>query len=344
MKTVYSEEHRKRASKTELFGGELVPPFECPERMDHILAEMKARNLGPILAPEVHGLDPARKIHSADFIDFLATCWRDWSAAGYKGEAIATTWPSRALSRPGIPEEVNARLGYYCLASETAISEGTWEAAQASCNVAMTAQKLVAGGERTAFALCRPPGHHASTDMFGGYCFLNNAAIVAQAFLDDGAGRVAILDVDYHHGNGTQEIFYKRSDVLFLSLHGDPSFEFPYFLGGADETGAGVGEGFNANYPMPAGTPYSVWGAALEEAFTRIKAYAPDVLVVSLGVDTFKLDPISQFKLQSADFTDYGRKIAGLGMPTLFVMEGGYAVAEIGVNTVNVLKGFEGAI
>jgi acetoin utilization deacetylase AcuC-like enzyme len=206
----------------------------------------------------------------------------------------------------------------------------------------VSAQKRVAV-DGAAFALCRPPGHHAARDLYGGYCFLNNAAIAAQAFLDDGAARVALLDVDFHHGNGTQDIFYERDDVLFLSLHGQPEDAFPHFLGYADETGAGRGEGFNANYPMPPGTPYAVWGDALEHACRRIVDYAPDVLVVSLGVDTFENDPISFFKLTSEDFSRYGERIGQLRLPTLFVMEGGYAVSEIGINTVNVLDAFRGA-
>ncbi|MFK7944016.1 MAG: histone deacetylase family protein, partial [Paracoccaceae bacterium] len=173
--------------------------------------------------------------------------------------------------------------------------------------------------------------------------FLNNAAIAAQAFRDAGAARVAILDVDFHHGNGTQAIFYDRSDVMFLSLHGNPDDAFPYFLGDADESGTGAGEGFNVNYPLPQGCPFDTWAEALEDACARIRAYAPDALVVSLGVDTYKDDPISFFRLESADFRSYGARIAEMGLPTLFVMEGGYAVEEIGVNTVNVLEGFEDA-
>ncbi|MEL6278027.1 MAG: histone deacetylase family protein [Pseudomonadota bacterium] len=343
MKTIHTETHRKRASKTELFGGELVPPFECPERVDYILQEITKRDLGPVLAPQPHGLGPVLRVHDAAFVSFLQTCWEEWVAEGYRGEAIPTCWPSRAmpLSRP--PRDIEGRIGYYCLASETSISHGTWDAALAATEVAATAQKLVSGGDRAAFALCRPPGHHAATDMYGGYCFLNNAAVAAQGFLDDGAARVAVLDVDFHHGNGTQEIFYQRSDVLFLSLHGDPEDAFPHFLGSADETGAGAGEGCNVNYPLPPETPYAVWVEAFEAALKRIRAYAPDALVVSLGVDTYKADPISFFRLESDDFTDYGRRIAGLDLPTLFVMEGGYAVAEIGVNTVNVLNGFDEA-
>jgi acetoin utilization deacetylase AcuC-like enzyme len=341
MQTVYSERHKLRDSKSELYGGQIVPPFECPIRAEYIVERVRETGLGPVLAPKEHGLDPVLRIHDSGLVKFLETCWADWQAEGFKGEAMPTSWPSRAMPRMVPPRNIDGLVGYYSLSGETAINGGTWEAACASADVALTAQALVANGARSAFALCRPPGHHASHDMYGGYCFLNNAAIAAQAFLDGGAGRVAVLDVDFHHGNGTQEIFYRRDDVLFLSLHGDPLDAFPYFLGGADETGAGKGEGFNVNYPLPPGTPFDKWSAALEDACGRIKAYAPDALVVSLGVDTFEKDPISFFKLKSDDFTRYGERIAKLGLPTLFVLEGGYAVAEVGVNTVNVLQGFE---
>ena len=176
--------------------------------------------------------------------------------------------------------------------------------------------------------------------MYGGYCFLNNAAMAAQAFLRDGARRVALLDVDFHHGNGTQDIFYARDEVLYLSLHGRPEDAFPHFLGYADECGEGAGEGFNRNYPMPPNTRFSVWFDAMKDACRRIEKYSPDALVVSLGVDTFKDDPISFFKLESDDFVRYGEALGQLKLPTLFVMEGGYAVSEIGLNTVNVLDGF----
>lgn len=343
MDIVYSDRHGLRNAKTELYAGELVRPFECPERMDMILGRLADRGFGTRHDSQSFGLDPVRRIHDADYIAFLQTCWRDWTEAGYKGEAIPTCWPSRDMPRSIPPREIDGRIGYYALTAETSISEGTYEAACSAADVTLTAQGLIAEGKSSAFALCRPPGHHASKGMFGGYCFFNNAAIAAQAFLDKGAERVAILDVDFHHGNGTQAIFYDRDDVLFLSLHGDPMEAFPYFLGGADETGAGAGAGFNVNYPLPPKTAFSAWREALQDAIRRIGAYAPDALVVSLGVDTFKADPISFFKLESADFTTYGADIAGLGLPTLFVMEGGYAVEEIGINTVNVLEGFAGA-
>jgi acetoin utilization deacetylase AcuC-like enzyme len=201
----------------------------------------------------------------------------------------------------------------------------------------------VLAGQRAAFALTRPPGHHATRACYGGYCFFNNAAIAAQALRDGGAARVCVLDVDYHHGNGTQEIFYDRGDVMVVSLHSDPVQEYPYFCGYADETGAGDGDGANLNVPLPWGTDAAHYAEALDAALRRIASFGTDALVVSLGVDTYKGDPISRFLLDSGDFLDIGRRIAGLKKPTLFVMEGGYAVEAIGVNLVNVLQGFEAA-
>jgi len=168
------------------------------------------------------------------------------------------------------------------------------------------------------------------------------ATIAAQSLLDGGADRVAIVDVDFHHGNGTQDIFYKRNDVLFVSMHGDPADAFPHFLGYSDETGEADGDGFNINYPMKPGTEFDEWRAALTDALAKVTKFSPDALVISLGVDTFENDPISFFKLKSADFISYGADIAKLKFPTLFVMEGGYDIEEIGINTVNVLQGFSG--
>jgi acetoin utilization deacetylase AcuC-like enzyme len=290
----------------------------------------------------VHGRDPILKIHAANYVDFLERAWDLWTETGRDYDALPLSWPVQGLRRVE-PDHIDGKLGYYSFDAGTPITAGTWQAATAAVDVALTGADLVQGDERAAFALCRPPGHHAAADFFGGYCFLNNAAIAAQSFIDAGAKRVAILDVDYHHGNGTQAIFYDRADVFFTSIHGDPRQEYPFFLGYAEETGAGAGEGCNANYPLPWGSDFAAWGAALEDACKKVAAFAPQALVISLGVDTFEKDPISHFTLKSEDYLKIGAAIAALDLPTLFVMEGGYAVAEIGINAVNVLTGFEGA-
>ena len=344
MLTVYSDDHRLHFGQSELVDGKLQPCFEMPSRADTVLARVKSQQLGEIIAPKDFGLDAIHRVHDPKYVAFLKGAWARWAAEGHSGDLVSTTFPGRRLRRDGpIPTALMGELGHYSFDTEAPITAGTWQAVYSSAQVALTAQDHMRQGARTAFGLCRPPGHHAGSDFMGGYCFINNASVVAQAFLDQGARRVAILDVDYHHGNGTQELFYNRGDVLFASIHGDPLVEYPYFLGHADERGEGAGEGFNHNYPLAHGTGWDGWSAALEDACRKIAAYAPDAVVVSLGVDTYKDDPISEFKLDSPDYLRMGERIAALGLPTLFIMEGGYAVEAIGVNAVNVLQGYEGA-
>ncbi len=339
MKVVRSEKHRLHFPKGELYGGELVRPFECPERWDIVLEELTKRGYEDCNDPDEFDVGLAQSIHTPDFIEFLETAWEQWAAEGMKGEAIPTVIPARRMHSNRVPKHIDGKLGYYCMAIETAITGGTWEAAKSAAACAITAQKLVSAGD-PAFALCRPPGHHAGKDLYGGYCFLNNASLAVEGFLRDGAGRVALLDVDFHHGNGSQDIFYDRNDVLFCSIHGHPEDAFPHFLGYSDERGIGSGEGFNRNYPLRPNTEFSAWNEALQDACRHIQKFAPDAIVVSLGVDTYKDDPISFFRLESDDFTNYGELIGRLSVPTLFIMEGGYAVSEIGMNAVNVLDGF----
>ncbi|HCP55148.1 MULTISPECIES: histone deacetylase family protein [Pseudomonas] len=340
MLTIYSDDHHLHHGKCELIDGQLMPCFEKPQRADHILQRVQNQNLGEVRGPEDFGREPLLRIHTREYLDFFEGAWSRWAAQGGTSDLMPYTFAARNL-RQKLPNHLHGELGYYSFDGGAPITAGTWQAAYSAAQVALTAQREISNGAHTAFALCRPPGHHAAGDVMGGYCYLNNAAIAAQAFLDQGSKRVAILDVDYHHGNGTQSIFYNRKDVLFTSIHGDPAAEFPFFLGYADEPGEGEGEGYNFNYPLPAGSGWSEWSAALEQACAEISRYDADVIIVSLGVDTFKEDPISQFKLDSPDYLKMGERIAALGKPTLFVMEGGYAVEEIGINAVNVLKGFE---
>ncbi len=337
--TIASDDHQLHFPKGELAGGTFVRPYECPERWTYIHDQLKAQGHTEFKPAQPLATDLLQRVHTRDYLQFLQSAWSEWQKEGFDGEALPTVFPARRMQQR-VPEYIDGKLGYYAMAIETAITAGTWQAALSSANCAVTAQAEVSSGNREVFALCRPPGHHAAADLYGGYCFLNNAALAAEGFLHNGAERVVILDVDFHHGNGTQDIFYQRDDVLFISLHGDPVHAFPHFLGYADEIGEGKGEGYNLNFPMPPGTPYSVWSEALRNACRATEKFSPDALVVSLGVDTFEKDPISFFKLTSDDFTDYGELLGRLKLPTLFVMEGGYAVEEIGVNTVNVLNGF----
>ena len=340
MLTFFSEGSRQRQARSELHDGALVTPFECPERMDLVLAAL-SKAAFEVRSPSDYGLAPVLAVHDADYVAFLENCWQAWQAAGHAGEAIPNIWPARTMRGDRIPQSVSGQLGYYALAAETSITEGTFAAAMASKDTALAAtDHTLATGEPT-FGLCRPPGHHAAVDQFGGYCFFNNAAIAAQRALDAGKRRVAILDVDFHHGNGTQQIFYRRDDVLFASLHGDPDVTFPYFSGYADETGEGAGEGFTINYPLPPGTSVATWMAALDEALAHIHRAEGELLVVSLGGDIFEGDPISAFPFQHVDFIALGQRLAAAGLPCVFLMEGGYAVEDIGVNVVNVLQGFE---
>jgi acetoin utilization deacetylase AcuC-like enzyme len=211
------------------------------------------------------------------------------------------------------PANFTARLGLYSMDNGSPLCAGTWAAAKAGADAAVSATRLLRAGEHAVFCATRPPGHHAGADFMGGYCFLNNAAVAAQALRTQGCRRVAVLDVDYHHGNGTQSLFYERADVLFVSLHGDPRTEYPFYLGHADETGRGAGEGFNLNLPLPAGSAASTWFEALDVACARIARHGADALVVSLGLDTFAGDPISTFALQADDFSRLGERLAAWG-------------------------------
>ncbi len=343
MRTVYSESHRLHVSPGELGFGEIVPAFEKPERAEIVLAKVKEAGIGAIEPPRSYPLDHITAVHAPSLVNFLQTAHAEWAGLGRPGAAYPISWAAGGMRRDRFGGSIDTKLARYSFDAATPIGEMTWTAAAASVSCALTAASFIIGGEKSAFALCRPPGHHAGIDHYGGYCFLNNAAIAAQYFRDFGFHKVAILDADYHHGNGTQNIFYRRGDVLYTSIHADPDFEYPFLLGYADETGEGAGEGANLNLPLPAHAGWNEWAAALEQAFAAVRRFRPDALVVSLGVDTYKADPISQFQLESDHFVQMGERLASLGLPTLFVMEGGYAIAEIGVNVVNVLQGYEGA-
>jgi acetoin utilization deacetylase AcuC-like enzyme len=345
--TFYNEQHGLHHGRGEFFRGAMVPCFETPARADAVLAELGRRGLGRIVTPQGVPLMSLERIHTPRYLHFLRHAWSDWLAldpANAGRDAIPSVWPVRTLRHDIEPDNFSAKLGLYSMDSGTPLTAGTWTAAKTGADCAVNAAHALRLGERASFVLSRPPGHHAGADFYGGYCFLNNAALAAQHLLDDGAGKVAVLDLDYHHGNGTQSIFYGRADVLFISLHADPRHEYPFYLGHADERGEGAGLGYNLNLPLPPGSGAPAWFAALETACIRLAGFGADALVVSLGVDTFAGDPLSRFTLHSADYLRLGERLAYLGLPTVFILEGGYAVKELGVNVVNVLEGFETAL
>lgn len=340
MKVVLNNRFAEHQPQGEIHHGKMVPSFENPSRVDHIVTCLKAHGITQFIEPTDHGLDAILRVHPEHYVTFLKTIWQQWQAQGNEEDLVPYIWPVPGLKRIK-HEDLNARAGYYAFSSDTAIMSGTWDAVYQGAQSALTAMELVINGEQAAFALTRPPGHHAHAETYGGYCFLNNAAIAAQAALDKGNQRVCILDVDYHHGNGTQDIFYSRDDILTVSIHGHPKSNFPYYLGFEDETGEDKGLGFNLNLPLEDGTSFDKWQSAFEVAAKRIGQFKPDILIVPLGVDTYEGDPISNFKLITADFATMGSMIADLNVPTVFVMEGGYDVEPIGQNVYNVLSGFD---
>jgi acetoin utilization deacetylase AcuC-like enzyme len=307
-----------------------------------VLKVIQDQNFGTLKDPTNFGEDKLTRIHAPDYVQFLKDVWPAWLASNEKGANARPDTFVGAGMRHADTECIAGKLGRYSFDSTSPFVEGSWQAIRTSANIALTGAELVRGGERHAFALCRPPGHHATVNYCGGYCYLNNTSLATQSLLDGGAKKIAVLDVDYHHGNGTQSIFYERNDVLTISLHADPSLEYPYFLGYADEPGSGAGHGFNVNYPLPFGTGWGQYEVALVDAITQVQRFEPDGLVVALGLDTFAGDPTTHFNIETEDYLRMGKTIASLGLQTLVVLEGGYSVEHIGINTVKFLTGIEG--
>ncbi len=342
MLTVYSPEHTKHNPQVEMADGKLVPAVEIPSRGDMVFGAIKTAGFGAIEPPDQLDRALVEQVHTPDYVDFLESFWQRWLDTGRDPEAEDTfpfVWPTPGLRRIAT-RHLDGLMGRYSFDAGTPMGPGTWAAASASASVAQTAAGRISGGAAHVFALCRPPGHHAMPDAYGGYCFLNNAAIAAQALRNAGADKVAVLDVDYHHGNGTQAIFYARGDVFFTSIHADPMDEYPYFLGHADEVGDGNGKGANLNVPLPVGTDWAKYSDALKTALSAIEDFGADALVVSLGLDTFERDPISRFTLTSDDFNRLGSTLGSIRAPVVIVFEGGYAVDDLAVNAVNTLTGF----
>jgi acetoin utilization deacetylase AcuC-like enzyme len=338
MKIVYSDQHARHDPQTFLVRGVIQKSAEQPERATRLLAA--ATDAGhEVVAPKPFGLAPVQAIHTPEYIDFLQVAAREWAKLPGAGpEVVPNVHPARYPAT--YPKGLVGRAGWHQADTGCPIGPGTWEAALASAETATTAAGLVLAGAGETYALCRPPGHHAYADMAGGFCFLNNTAIAAQHLRRQHA-RVAVLDVDVHHGNGTQGIFFERDDVLTVSIHADPSLYYPYFWGHAHETGAGKGHGYNLNLPLPLGSPDRPWLAAGDTALARLREFAPTALVVALGLDASESDPLQGLKVTGAGFYAMAENIARLGLPTVLVQEGGYLSHDLGRNLTQFLAGFE---
>lgn len=342
MNVYYSSDHLQHQPPFEIFdGGDKIPNFEVPERAERILAALKSASWANILPPTDFGLEPILAVHDQGYIEFLQSAFADWRALpGDDGiEKIAllpATFPPGRWRRT--PKSLLGRAGLYMADLAAPITGGTWQAALSSANCALTGASDLLQGERIAFALCRPPGHHAGKDYCAGYCYINNSAVAANRL--SAHGKTAILDIDYHAGNGTQDIFYHRSDVLSISIHADPDFEYPYFAGCADETGEGAGLGFHRNLPLPAGTDSQAYLASLHTALDLIRSFNPRFLVIPAGMDLFAGDPLGKFAVTTTGIRQIGREIASLGLPSLVVMEGGYNNAALGENVLALLENF----
>lgn len=305
MRIIYSETHRKHAPRWEFFEGEKIPYAEKPERIESIAKKLKEKKVGEFVSPKEYSEDLIYQSHNPHYVDFI------------KKKASLVKNPQDSFF-----------ASYYIMDTYTPIQQGTYQAAKVAVDTAVTGAELLQNGEKIVYSLCRPPGHHAEHATMGGYCYFNNAAIAA-AYLSK-TGKVAILDVDFHHGNGTQQLFYDRSDVLYISIHADPAVKFPYESGFSHETGVGKGKGFTKNYPLPLGTDSTSYRKTLQDALKKVKQFNPAFLIVSLGFDTYEKDPIGGFLLPISFYEVMGKEIGLLKKSTLIVQEGGYAVDALG--------------
>ena len=340
MKAVYSDKHSSHDPQFFLVRGQVKRTTEQPERAVRLLKGLHDGN-HTIIAPTEFGQGPRARVHSAEYLRFLEEGWEEWTKlADYGAEMIANFHPNRVAG--AYPTHIIGKLGWHTADTACPIGPGTYAGACASTDVAATAAQMVLDGEDAVYALCRPPGHHAYRDMAGGFCFMNNSAIAAE-HLRQKHERVVILDVDVHHGNGTQGIFYERPDVLTVSIHADPVGYYPFVWGYAHERGEGNGLGANLNIPLPHGTGDDGYIEAMKIAARTIHAFAPTALVVALGLDASEKDPLAALKVTTAGFARIGAELAQLGLPTVLVQEGGYLSDILGANLTSTLKGFEAA-
>lgn len=348
MQWLRSADHHLHDPRLEIWAGTALAATETPDRAETIAARLEADTRFHEEVVRSHGRDALLRVHDPAMVSWLANCYEECAPWVETREIFPDTMLHPGLLMDGQrgPEPMDAplgRLGYWCFDTMTPIVPGTYQAALGAVDTALSALDVMEETGLPAYALCRPPGHHAARSMIGGFCYFNNAAIVANEMRHRGAERVAILDVDYHHGNGTQAIFYQDPNVHYVSTHADPARAFPYFAGFAGETGAGSGEGANLNLLLPKGANDDEFFETLSHARAAIKQRGAQQLVVSLGVDTYELDPLSDLAVSRNAFHRIGQFIGELALPTVVIQEGGYDTEDLGTNVANVLLGIEGS-
>lgn len=338
MRVIHSDLHLQHAPRLDIQAGVPAPTVERPARAERILSALQADPSFQVERPEEHGRGPIEAVHARGLIDFVDQA-SQLAEPGVELFPDTFRLPATAMSERE-PEDLTGRLGFWCFDTGTPILQGTYAAARASVDVALTAADRALDGDGVVYGLCRPPGHHAAHATYGGFCYFNNAAIVAEYLVRRRGQRVAVLDLDYHHGNGTQQIFYAREDVLYVSLHADPRRAYPYFSGHADETGTGPGLGATRNFPLPAATGDDEFQCVLDDALQVLNRYAPAVTIVSLGIDTYMHDPLGDFALTTAAYAECGRRLAAVASTMVVLQEGGYYLPDLGQNVRQFLLGY----
>lgn len=337
MKAFFHPAQDQHIPKTYFTRGQMRQPQEVPDRTEQMLDGLKQMGVS-VLQPADQGAGPISKVHDLGYLRFLESAHRRWKEMGDWGDEVMSNIFVRS---PNHLTGILAEAARYQADGSSPIGENTWHAAYWSAQTALGAADALIAGERTSYAVCRPPGHHARRDAAGGFCYLNNAAIAAE-HMQSRFPKIVILDTDMHHGQGVQEIFYDRSDVLYISIHGDPTNFYPVVTGYENERGEGDGFGYNINMPMPHGSSEDDFFAKLDEALAAIKLFQPDALVLALGFDIYKDDPQAKVSVSSEGFCKLSTRVRQLGLPTLVVQEGGYDLDTLSENVQQFFKGLEG--
>ncbi|MCS6854889.1 MAG: histone deacetylase family protein [Elioraea sp.] len=344
MDAFFHPDQTRHAPQFFLRFGRVVACFETPARAEALLLGVRGAGLA-IREPALPDLGELAAVHDPSYLGFLRDSPREWAGLpGAGAEVVPNMHPTPEMLAHGAraPEGVVGRAGWFLADTACAIGPDTWASAVASAGAALAAADAVAGGARAAYALCRPPGHHAYSRRAGGHCYLNNAALAAERLRRAGAARVAVLDLDVHHGNGTQGIFWHRGDVLTVSVHGDPRHFYPWFVGHADERGEGPGEGTNLNLPLPRGADDEAWLAAVADGAAAVRRFGADALVVALGFDAWVGEPLGFLAVSEDGFARAAATVSALGLPSVLVQEGGYAVDALPKLVVRFLSAWRG--